>query len=168
VGSPATGRAHADLAGIVGYLVQLLPLRADLASDPTFAEALDRLGPRVAAAWDHQDLPLALLTERLGRCHEPGRPPLVQVVFALQQPPRFGDPGLVAAALGEGEAPFRIGPLRLESLALEPPSAQFDLALLVAQVGGPDGGLRGTLTYSSDPPSLRPSSAASASACQIS
>ena len=51
VGSPAAGRNRADLAGLVGYFANPLPLRLDLADDPTFAEALDRTGGRSSAGW---------------------------------------------------------------------------------------------------------------------
>src|SRR5262249_44292132 len=36
VGSPAAGRNRADLAGLVGYFVNLVVLRADLSENPTF------------------------------------------------------------------------------------------------------------------------------------
>src|SRR6185369_1469507 len=70
VGSPTSGRGAARWAGVVGYFVDLLALRADLAGDPTGEELLARARREALDAFAHQDFPFALLAERL----QPERP----------------------------------------------------------------------------------------------
>ena len=43
IGTPMAGRGRADFEQTVGYLVNVLPLRADLAGEPTFRDLLRRM-----------------------------------------------------------------------------------------------------------------------------
>jgi amino acid adenylation domain-containing protein len=143
VGSPAAGRSRAGLESVVGYLVRMLALRTDLAGRPSLIEALGRVGRGVAAAWDHQEYPLSLLS---GPDAGEGAP-RYRAVFALQRPPRTGDPAAGALALGAPGVGFRLGPLRFESLALGTRAVPFDLSLLAAESGGE---VRAVLQYSTE------------------
>jgi amino acid adenylation domain-containing protein len=134
VGSPVAGRTSAAWGGVVGYFVNPLVLRADLAGDPAFADHLDRTRQRVLDAFEHQDLPFALLAERLQPVRDPGRPPLFQVAFALQSLP--GGDDLAGFALGEPGSRLQTGPLVLESVAMPRRASQFDLTLLLGDMGG--------------------------------
>ncbi len=77
VGAPTAGRTSGGgrLAGVVGYFVNPVALRADLAGDPTVREWLARVRATALGAFAHQDLPFALLAERLQPDRDPGRPP---------------------------------------------------------------------------------------------
>src|SRR6185436_15078509 len=136
VGSPFAGRSRAGLAHLVGYFVNLLPLRVDLRDDPSFAQAVDAAREESLAALAHQDYPLPLLVERLRPVRDPGVPPLFQAVLVLQaSPPAF--PGaLPLFALGEPGVSLPLGRLALASLPLKKRSAEFDLVLTVAEAGG--------------------------------
>jgi amino acid adenylation domain-containing protein len=148
VGSPTASRNWAALAGLVGYFINPLPLRADFSDDPTFEEFLGQVRRTVLAAFEHQDYPFSLLVERLQPLRDPSRSPLFQVMFALQKTPQFGEQeDLAAFALRETGARMELGGLKLESLALEQRVAQFDLTLMVAEV---EGGLACSLEYNTD------------------
>jgi amino acid adenylation domain-containing protein len=136
VGAPVAGRTRAELSGLVGYFVNLLPLRADLTGDPGFAELVGRANDTALAAIAHQEYPLARLVERLQPVREPGCPPLFQVVLVLQKPPPPAPEDLALFALGERGGTIEIGGLALESVALERRSAEFDLTLTVAEAAG--------------------------------
>jgi hypothetical protein len=43
VGSPIAGRTRLELEGLIGFFVNLVPLRTDLGGDPTFGEILARV-----------------------------------------------------------------------------------------------------------------------------
>ncbi|HSF38968.1 MAG TPA: amino acid adenylation domain-containing protein [Thermoanaerobaculia bacterium] len=133
VGTPTTGRTAHELAGVVGYFVSPVVIRADLSGEPSFSELLARSRGTALAAFEHQDLPFALLAERLQVRRDPGRPPVFQVFFVLEQLP--GAAGLGAFALGQGGVRTEIAGLALESLPMESRSAQFDLMLLAAETG---------------------------------
>jgi amino acid adenylation domain-containing protein len=146
VGSPATGRTRAQLANLIGYFVNPLPLRADLSGDPTFMDFLSQVRQTVLGAFDHQDYPLALLVERLQPERDPARASLFQAMFVMQKAPLFGDEGLASFALGADGARLA-GELGFESIALEQGAAQFDLTLTMAEA--PDG-LSALLQYNAD------------------
>ncbi len=146
LGTPTSGRAGAaDLAGTVGYFVDPVALRADLAGDPTAAAHRERTRRAVLAAFAHQGLPLPLLAERLQPVRDPARPPIFQAMLSLLAGERLGESGLAAFAVGQPIAsaapatPVRLGDLTLEPLALPERRSQVDLTLTIAELA--DGAL---------------------------
>jgi amino acid adenylation domain-containing protein len=135
VGSPIAGRNRAELEPLVGLFVNTLVFPADLAGDPLFAAVLARLRGRTLAAFDHQELPFEKLVDELKVERDLARPPLFQVLFALQNAP-LPLPPLDARGLV------------LRSLDEHPGVVKFELSLsLVAAAGG---GMLGGLEYNSD------------------
>ncbi|MFI7471310.1 amino acid adenylation domain-containing protein [Nonomuraea sp. NPDC049646] len=84
VGSPVAGRSRPEFEDMVGLFVNLLPLRARLAGDPGFAELLRRTRDGAIEVYGHQELPFEKLVAELDPERDVSRPPLVQVLFALQ------------------------------------------------------------------------------------
>jgi amino acid adenylation domain-containing protein len=66
VGAPFSGRTGPNDARSIGYYVNLLPLRADLAGEPAFRDLLARAQESVAGAWTHQRVPYGLLAQAVG------------------------------------------------------------------------------------------------------
>lgn len=147
VGSPAAARSRAAFSNVVGYFVNPLVLRADLSGNPSFTQFLRSVRRTVLDAFAHQDYPFALLVKQLQPERDVSRSPLFQVTFVLQQAQLLKEQGLAAFALGQAGAPLRLGELALETMALEQRVAQFDLSLVMAEVGG---GLRACLEYNTD------------------
>ncbi|HEX6287552.1 MAG TPA: amino acid adenylation domain-containing protein, partial [Herpetosiphonaceae bacterium] len=147
VGSPTAGRSRADFANLVGYLVNPVVLRANLADQPNFAAFLAQVRQTVLAAFAHQAYPFPTLVERLQPERDPSRSPLFQVMFVLQQAQRYTDTDVTALALGDGGATLNVGGLELESVALEQPVAQFDVTLMLAETAR---GLAGAWQYNAD------------------
>jgi amino acid adenylation domain-containing protein len=148
VGCPTTGRGSAELAGLVGYLVNVVPIVGDVTGDPDFVTLLQRARVAARGAFAHQDYPLALLAERLELPRDPSRSPIFQVALILQKGRRAEEEGIAALAVGEAGVRLAMGPLELESLALPEPGAQFDLTLMVGESSG--GEVVGHLQYSRD------------------
>jgi len=140
VGTPTTGRSSRELAGLVGYLVNPVPLRAELADDPDVLTLLARARRATLDGLARQDLPFTLLAEGLAEARDPSRPAVFQAMLVLERSPVPELENLAAFALGEGGARVHTGGvgggLTLESVALERPAAQLDLALLAAEIGG--------------------------------
>ncbi len=148
VGAAVAGRPLPELGALVGYFVNLLPLRADLAGEPGFGELLDRARGAALEGMEHGDFPFPLIAERLRPVRDPARSPLFQTALVLQRG-RPGDaPGLAAFSLGEEGARVELGGLTLESVRLAERRAQFDLTLFAAEEAG--GGLRLSLEYNAD------------------
>jgi amino acid adenylation domain-containing protein len=146
IGSPIANRHRSELEGLIGFLVNSLVLRTDLAGDPSFLDLLERVKAVTLAAYDHQDLPFEKLVEELQPIRSLSQNPLFQVVFALQNTPmeHLTLPGL------------ELSPIKLETR-----TARFDLELYVWKCADNfrnlwgDGwqqtdGLRGVIVYNTD------------------
>jgi len=131
VGSPVAGRRHAETRGLIGFFVNTLALRADLAGDPSLGTHLARTRQAVLDAFAHQDLPFERLVEELRPERSLSHAPIFQVLFVLQNTPG-----------GTLELPG----LRVEVLP-PAPNTHFDLELELAET---DGGLKGALGYATD------------------
>ena len=136
-GAPMAGRFSGEWARewaeVVGYFVNLVPLRADLSGDPEVRELMARTRGTVLDALAHQDLPFALLTERLQPERDPSRPPLVAAMLTFEKAPAPELAGLAAFAVGVPGARLDLGGMSLESLPLAPPASQLDLSLTAAE-----------------------------------
>ncbi|WP_460105521.1 amino acid adenylation domain-containing protein [Streptomyces sp. YKOK-J1] len=85
VGVPAANRGAPELEGLVGSLVNSLPVRVDLTGSQSFAELTRRTGRRLAADLDRPLVPLDRLVDDLGVVRDPGRPALAQATLVLQE-----------------------------------------------------------------------------------
>jgi amino acid adenylation domain-containing protein len=148
VGAALAGRPVPELAGVVGYFVNLLPLRADLAGEPGFGALLDRARTAALEGMEHGDLPFPRIAERLRPQRDPARPPVFQAMLVFQQGRPGDEPGLAAFSLGEGGTRIALGGLELESVRLAERRAQLDLSLFAAADG--EGGVRLALEFNAD------------------
>ena len=133
VGAPLAARTRPELEEVVGYFANTLPLRGDLSGDPSFRELIGRARRVTLEALAHQDLPFAVLVERLSPERREGRTPFFQVVMALEKPQhRFG--GEVAPfVLGREGGRVDLGGLRLVSAALPRRAVPFELVLKLVE-----------------------------------
>lgn len=121
VGTDVANRNRLELENLIGFFVNNLVLRTDLGGDPTFRELLRRVRQTTLAAFGHQDLPFDQLVKALNPKRNPGRSPLFQVLFVLQNAPR---------------KELRLSDVTLQPFDLGVTSSKFDLALFVATEGG--------------------------------
>ncbi len=84
VGTPVANRSRVETEGLLGFFVNTLVLAPDLAGNPTAGELLERVRDLTLGAFDHQDLPFEKLVAALQTRRDPGRNPLFQVLFVLQ------------------------------------------------------------------------------------
>ncbi len=110
--SPIANRDQHEVESLVGFFVNMLPLRTDLSGNPTFHELVERVRETALGAYAHRVLPFEILIDELGLGGS-GELPL-QIVFALQNmpPPALDLPGVT-----------------LELLPVSAEAAKFDLVL---------------------------------------
>ncbi len=85
VGVPIGGRRHADLESIVGMFVNTLAIRSFPGGEKTFIEFLKEVKKRTLDAFENQDYQFEDLVEKLAIPRDPGRNPLFDVAFDLQE-----------------------------------------------------------------------------------
>ncbi|MBX3731626.1 MAG: amino acid adenylation domain-containing protein [Verrucomicrobiae bacterium] len=83
VGLPAAGQADLEMKHLVGHCVNLLALRSSVDPDRTFLQHLEERRRAVLDAYDHQRYTFGTLVRRLRVPREPGRVPLVPVLFNM-------------------------------------------------------------------------------------
>lgn len=147
VGSPFAGRSRAEFEGVIGYFINMLPLRANLSGDPSFRTLLRRTGTTVLDALGHQDYPFALIVERENVARDLSRPPLVQVTFTLEKAQRAQRLGAWRFFLPPSGATLTLGGLQMEQYYVEQHSCQSDMEMVFEEG---DGTLEGMLRYNRD------------------
>ena len=128
VGAPVANRGHADIEPLIGFFVNTLALRIDLAGAPSVGQLLARVRQCTVAAQQHQNLPFERVVELAQPLRSLSYSPVFQAAFAwdstAQQAPQM--------------AQLKTAPLP----ATAHTSAKFDLTLALADSGeGIDGGI---------------------------
>ena len=129
IGAPIANRYLPELDGVVGFFVNSLVLRCDLAGRPSFRELLRRVRERALRAYAHQEVPFELVVDELRPERDVARNPLFSVTLQ------------VLSGLGG------VAGLRSDAAADRRGSAIFDIAATFSD--GPDG-LAGSLEYSTE------------------
>lgn len=83
VGTPTAGRANSNFECLIGFFVNNLVLRVDLAGDPAFADLLHRVRTTALEAFEHNSIAFDQLVELLQPQRSLDRSPVFQVLFSL-------------------------------------------------------------------------------------
>ncbi len=130
IGTDVAGRHHPDLEGLIGFFVNVVPLRSRRPQGMGFSPWLSRVKQDTLSAFEHESVPFDRILELAGnRFRGRHRLPLVQILFVLQNTPegRLALPGL-----------------SIDTLSPASTRAKFDLAMFVDQDRG---GLSARLVY---------------------
>jgi amino acid adenylation domain-containing protein len=85
-GTVTAGRVHTDLNGMVGMFVNTLPIRTSPSGDKTCRSFLSEVRERVLSALENQDYQFEELVDQVVKKRDPGRNPLFDALFVLQDP----------------------------------------------------------------------------------
>lgn len=103
IGMGVAGRDRREVEGLIGFFVNVLPVRVRLDEDTGIAELIASVQATLVEALDHRDYPFDVLVRDIAPRRHANRQPLVNVVFEYQ---RFGR----KTEDGEGALPPREGP----------------------------------------------------------
>jgi len=118
VGTDVANRHHPELETLIGFFINVLPIRSDISHKQSFLDYLQSMKETLFSAFEHQHLPFEQIVEALNVPRIKGVNPLVQTLFVMQNTP--------------SEVTHLPG-LDIEPLTNEQPSSRFDLALFVEQ-----------------------------------
>ncbi|HVK93232.1 MAG TPA: amino acid adenylation domain-containing protein, partial [Noviherbaspirillum sp.] len=107
IGTTTAGRDRLELEHLIGFFINILPVRIDLSGDPNCMEMLQRVKSVALQAVEHQALPFEHLLNRLPLQRDHSRIPLVPVMLRHQNFPMaaldtWAD-GVTVQALAGGE-----------------------------------------------------------------
>ncbi|HEV7515528.1 MAG TPA: condensation domain-containing protein, partial [Thermoanaerobaculia bacterium] len=132
VGSPVAGRGRRETEPLIGFFLNVLPLRGRPAAGLSFRGLLEQTRQAALAAFANQDLPFEKLVAELAPARALSHTPLFQVMLNLQNTPHHA---------------FELGALRLTPVPVEVGATKFDLNLYLEEDGQ---GLWGHLVYATD------------------
>jgi non-ribosomal peptide synthetase component F len=115
VGSPIAGRNQAQIEPLIGFFVNVLPLRSDLSGNPTFKEFLDQVRQTALGAYANQDYPFDKLVEVVNPVRDLSRSPIFDVIFDFRE------------ASADPFANVHFGDMSLTDITGDDPNAKFDL-----------------------------------------
>ena len=117
IGVPVAGRDDLEVEGLIGAFINTLPLRIAVAPRQRFDDLLAAVREVTLQAQEHQQVPFERMVAAVAApARDPGRSPLVQVMFNLLNTP-------VTAGLIPG--------LDVQPLSIKRQASALDLTLLV-------------------------------------
>jgi amino acid adenylation domain-containing protein len=118
IGTDVAGRQHQALEGLIGFFINVLPMRSYFDPQKSFSEYVNSIRLNTLNSYEHQELPLDMIIEKCGIKRIQGVNPLIQVLFVMNNTP-----------VGS----LDINDLQFESLELNDSHSKFDMALFVQE-----------------------------------
>lgn len=136
IGTPISGRTHADYHDLIGFFINNVVVRNKINPSATLSSLCEQSREQVLAAFEHEEMPIAVLVDELLPKKRVDIAPLFQVLLAVQN---FDSGEEHIPMLGD----LQMRPLEEFSFIL----ARYDLSIV--QVGRHDG-LEISITYALD------------------
>ncbi|HLK59959.1 MAG TPA: condensation domain-containing protein, partial [Chthonomonadaceae bacterium] len=116
-GANVANRTQVELEGLIGFFVNQIVLRSDLAGNPSFREYLGRVREMVLEGYAHQEVPFDMVVADQKRKRTLDLTPLFQVLFVQNT----------------AIPPIRQSGLTILSPAFDPGISRFDLAVFTGE-----------------------------------
>ncbi|MDM8560643.1 amino acid adenylation domain-containing protein [Candidatus Parabeggiatoa sp. HSG14] len=131
VGVSIANRNHPDIENLIGFFVNILPIRTQFSENMEFDELLQLVIQNTQEAFEHQDYPFDLMIQKLNPTRINNRQPLLNVIYAFQN---FLD---VHIDIGADKSVLeKVGDLNNpKGLDVSFKTSKFDLTLFVSDYG---------------------------------
>jgi amino acid adenylation domain-containing protein len=126
IGVGHANRNHADLEGLIGFFVNLLPMRVQFSEEATIESMITDITKTCIEAYDHSNYPFDLLVEKFCYDRYSSRQPLVNVMYDFKG---YGDLVL------ENEGYIDDSVLSVAEMPALRNIPKFDITLFVSEVG---------------------------------
>lgn len=118
VATPVSGRRHTDIQNLIGMFVNTLPIRNFPDGNKGFVQFLNEVKENLSDAIDNQDYQFEKLISKLDINRDPGRNPLFDTMFVLQN-----------TDVNE----FTVGDLKFSHCELNNKKSKFDISLFAVE-----------------------------------
>jgi non-ribosomal peptide synthetase component F len=132
VGTAVAGRNQLETENLIGFFINMLPIRSDLSGNPSFSDLLGQVRETAIGAFEHQDVPIEKVIEELPAGRQGGHNPFFQVAFGVRN---------------EGRQGLDLPGLSFDVLPLDYDSVRLDLSIWVSEEAE---GMIGTWFYNVD------------------
>ncbi|HLP57610.1 MAG TPA: amino acid adenylation domain-containing protein, partial [Candidatus Deferrimicrobium sp.] len=116
VGTGIANRRYKEMEGMLGMVINTLPLRTHVVGEISFKQCLNRVKETCLEAYQHEDTPFGKIVEVMQPVRSLGYSPIFQVMFTFMDTPAEG---------------LRLPGLELELLPGHNRSAKFDINIVV-------------------------------------
>jgi amino acid adenylation domain-containing protein/non-ribosomal peptide synthase protein (TIGR01720 family) len=119
IGTSVANRTQKEVEGLIGFFVNMLPLRSEVRSDLSFKELLQQVKVTTMEAYEQQDVPFEKVVDAVIKDRDMSRNPLIQVMLILLNTPDVPE--------------IRLGNVLLSEEVQEKATTLFDLSFFVAE-----------------------------------
>jgi len=133
--SMATGRTKPEFESVVGYLINTFILRINESEELSFYDFLQIVRKKIFQAMKNRDYPLTHLMDQLSYAKDSGHNPIFQSMFSWFNAPTDQESITRLFTLGIPGIKFNSNHLEVESYPVSQKLGQYDLSLLVADIG---------------------------------
>ena len=145
VGTSVSQRKDSRWSNVVGFFVNVLPMRADLSGDPTFTRHLANVRETVLGGLAHQELPFPVMANRLNLPRTLKHSPVFQAFLNFLQD-RNGEFGALVTPEGDTRIAFGSSTLR-PFMVIPQEDGRSEIAL---HIGQNEDQLVGNLNYNAN------------------
>lgn len=147
VGSPFSGRSHHQFEQTVGFFINMLPVKASVDPEQTFADLVRQTSTRLLETLDHEALPVAEIVQQAAIPRDPSRSPLFQVSCTFERAQKREELGRAGFLFPGQTKVFDFAGMRQESFYVPHPTCHYDLEFVFEHS---DEGLSAMLIYCCD------------------
>jgi amino acid adenylation domain-containing protein len=133
VGSPFAGRLQQKYEHTVGFFINMLPVKATVRPEMTFAKLVQQTTQRLVDTMEHEAYPIANIVHLLGIARDASRSPLFQVSCTFERAQKQEELGRASFLFPDQKIVFDFGGLRQESFYIPHPTCHYDLEFIFEQ-----------------------------------
>lgn len=132
IGTPVANRDQEEVESLIGFFINSLVLKTDLAEHPSFEELLQRVKQTTLEAFSNQDVPFEKIVDRVEQQRDLSRSPLFQTMIILQNTQEAKEVELDDVLLSFGEPEVKTSKYDL-SLSITEMDDLLDIALIYCE-----------------------------------
>jgi amino acid adenylation domain-containing protein len=132
IGTLIANRTQPNTDRLMGYFINMLPLRADLSGDPTFRDVVGQIRGTALDAYANQNVPFEAIVEAAQSGRDTSRHPLFQLVLVFQN---------------TASEPLSLQGVDVSEIPIKRDTAHFDILLSITKC---DDRLQGFVEYNTD------------------